>query len=157
MGTINYMTSDYITLGLRPFDLEDIQEGYDEKLSDDELFEIKSYLECEVMEDVKNELKNHSFTWWKVEIEPGYYEGFSVRIESYFDLWMYSSEKQEANKEVTEIKKLLEKLVNDFGLVSCLPWWCTTYHNKEESLKYIQDAVKEMRLNIKKVKNSRGC
>lgn len=47
--------------------------------------------------------------------------------------------------------------LNDFGLVSCLPWWCTTYHNKEESLKYIQDAAKEMRKDIAAVKNSRGC
>lgn len=59
--------------------------------------------------------------------------------------------------EVTEIKKLLCLLVDDFNLVSCCPFWCTAYHSPEESKQYIREAIKEMRKDIAAVKNSRGC
>ena len=145
MGTINYTTSKYITLGLKPYNIEDIRADYMEDYSDDILYEIKSDIEDDDRKEVEKELENHSFNWWKVEVIPGYYEGFSIRITDNFDLWLYASEKKEANKEVTEIKKLLCLLVDDFNLVSCCPFWCTTYHSPKESKQYIREAIKEMR------------
>jgi hypothetical protein len=129
VGTINYFTSDYITIGLNPDTL-----NYDE---------IEWIYDC-----IKEELNNYSFWYYKVTIEPGYYEGFSIRIESEYSYYDNYEEKQEVQKEITKIKNFLLDCVES-GLCAVSPGWCTTYHDYDESRRRINKAIKEMRNEVK--------
>lgn len=96
MGAINYFTSDYITLGVRPYDrfdmendvnfMEEVQRQIDEYGGTvDEV--INEYIEdcynCD-FENVKTELEKQSFYYFHITIKPGYYEGFTLDIENNF-------------------------------------------------------------------------
>lgn len=166
MGTVNYKTSKYITLGLKPlcsYDLErdeefmqEIQDQVDEYGGSIENA-ISDYIEeCteEAFYKAENSLDKYIFRFFDVFIEPGYYEGFSIQIDTvynYYDDW---NEKREALKEATQLKKfLLECLEN--GLVQCFPGWCTGYASPEKSRHAILEAVEEMKREIKAEKTFR--
>ena len=137
MGAINYFTSDYITIGynLNYVDYED--EFYNEVITD-------------YYEQVKSRLEQQYFYYFHVVLKPGYYEGFTIDIENNFP-WCFDNfrEKREAQKEITEIKKFLIECVNDFECCAVYPGWSTSYLNYTESLKRINEAVKEMRQEVK--------
>lgn len=124
MGTINYKTSNYITMATRP----------------------------ESIADYENDpaiLEKYSFYYFHIKIEPGYYEGFFVDIENNFSYFYDNAEqKREAYKETAEIKKFLEELAG-CGIVSVFPGWSTTYRNYTETMKDIKKAIAEMRAEIK--------
>lgn len=129
MGTINYFTSDYITIGVNPdkLDQNDIEWLYD----------------C-----IKKELNKYSFWYYHVTIEPGYYEGFSIRIENNFPVAFDNfEEKREAQKEITQLKDFLLNCIEG-GLCACFPGWCTGYLNYNDSRKKVSEATKEMRKEI---------
>ena len=108
MGTINYKTSDYITIGynLNYVDYED--EFYNDIIND-------------YYDQVKYTLEKQRFYYFNVELVPGYYEGFSIDIEfNYkycFDNWQ---DKRDAQKEITQLKKFLLECINDF---ECCDVW----------------------------------
>lgn len=131
MGSINYHTSDYITLGVDP--------------------DINDEIDCVVLwEEIENILDGIVLNNYKVSIEPGYYEGFSINIENYLPVCFYSwQEKKEAYEEVNFLAKCLLECI-DCGLVQCCPWWCTAYASKEYSYKGLLAAVKEMKEDVKK-------
>lgn len=145
MGAVNYFTSDYITLGY------DLSVDYNEEdfNSVDELEECCRYDMEDSYEEIKSILEKYSFYFYHVVIKPGYYEGFTVDIENNFSLCFDDyREKQEAQKEITEIKQFLLECAAA-GLVAVFPGWCTGYKNTPETIQLINEAVKEMRNEAK--------
>lgn len=157
MGAVNYFTSDYITMGLKPYDFEDCKKSYLEwaateapDLVDDECIDdiVNEYMaECynDDYENIKTELEKHCFIYYHVTIKPGYYCGFTLDIENNFGVayndW---TDRAEAQKEITEIKQFLIDCAG-LGLVACFPGWCTGYDDYNGTIKAINEAVKTMR------------
>jgi hypothetical protein len=136
MGAINYKTSDYITIGYNLNYVDYKDEFYSDYISD-------------YYDQVQYRLNQEDFKIFNVTIEPGYYEGFSIDIKLdylYFDDYI---EKQEAQKEVTQIKNFLLECINDFECTSVYPGWCTGYADYKKALKDLDDAIWEMRDAVK--------
>ena len=161
MGTINYRTSDYITLGIKPYSfiefekdedfMREMQAQADEfgGTVEEELYEyIAQCYEDDVM-NIESILDKYSFYYFHVTIEPGYYEGFTIDIENNFavayDTW---EDKREAQKEITQLKKMLIECAG-LGLVSCYPGWCSGYDDYKGTIEAINKAVKAMREEVK--------
>lgn len=96
MGAVNYFTSDYITLGVKPYESDDFEAdpGFVQEMEVNisltgETREeyIRNYIsECyqDDLINVETELENHDFYYYHVAIKPGYYEGFTIDIENNF-------------------------------------------------------------------------
>lgn len=137
MGTINYKTSDFITLG---YDLSsvDYEEEFYHDFIDDDFYQIEELL------------KQQYFYYYHITLEPGYYEGFTINIENNFPYCFNDySEKQEAQKEVTQIKNFLIYIVDNFNICAVRPGWGTAYLNYKETISKIKEAAKEMKNEIK--------
>lgn len=164
MGTINYFTSDYITLGIKPYEVEDYLNDPDFmtflmeecNVNTDNRDEVLEYIYDEIQRDydddyanVQYELENHIFTYFNVVLKPGYYEGFSIDIEHNFG-YCYEdySEKLEAQKEITEIKEFLMNCAG-YGMVACSPGWCTGYSDYKSTVKAIKAAIAAMRDEVR--------
>ena len=161
MGTINYMTSDYITMGIKP---ESYYDYTQDPVTMEEMKELAEEWNCTIDEaiyqtiadnieaDMDNtiyELDKHNFYYFHIAIKPGYYEGFSLDIENNFPIAFDNyREKAEAQKEITEIKSMLKELAGN-GLVACYPGWCMKYDDHKGTLKAIDEAIKEMRSEVK--------
>ena len=149
MGTINHKTSDYITMAIRPYDIDDFRN--EEELSDktdSELYDlIHEYYEDD-WANVESVLNKQSFYYFHVEIEAGYYEGFSVQIENNMAVCYDNyEEKKEALLEVKAIKSFLLEIA-DLGMRACYPGWHTTYDDRNETIKAIKKAAAEMRKEV---------
>lgn len=130
MGTINYFTSNYITLGARIEDGADYEDDY--------------YNAQEVIDSYK-------LYYYHVSIKPGYYEGFSVMIENNYPVaYDFYEDRAGANREITLIKKMLADLAG-VGLVSCSPGWCTGYEDYNGTMQEINAAIKAMRAEVKTI------
>lgn len=141
MGSINYGSSEYIFIGVN--------------LSNP-MYE--DFNEVETLYDVLSlELNKQSFSYFDVTLKPGYYEGFYLNIKSNFPAYFYNyQEKQDAQKEVTQLKKFLNLCV-DNGLVQYFPSWCTGYATMKDTRKAIDLAVEKMRDDIRASGTLRGC
>lgn len=163
MGAVNYFTSDYITMGLRPYDswefekdsefMEEMQAQVNEYggTTEDAIADyINECYSCDY-ENIEAELEKHNFRYYHIAIRPGYYEGFTLDIENNFpiafDCW---EDRQDASKEITEIKQFLVDCAG-LGLVQCLPGWVTGYNDYNGTIKAIKNAIKEMRDELKAV------
>lgn len=157
MGAVNYFTSDYITLGVKPYDyydfendnefMKEIKEEVNEYggTVENAIYDyINNLYECDY-EKIKTELENHYFTYYHLTIKPGYYEGFTIKIENNYPV---AFDGYEVQKEITEIKKILTACAG-MGLVKCSPGWRTGYANYSETITAINEAVKEMRTEAK--------
>ena len=95
MGTINYGTSEYITMGIRPAEAAEIladedfrdwfEENYHTRIEDaeSEAYEAAADLAHEYDRDdyynTKRALEDfENLTYYHITAEPGYYAGFSV-------------------------------------------------------------------------------
>lgn len=137
MGSINYKTSDYITIG---YDCNNID--YDDIFYHDII--------TDYYKQVKQTLNEQNFYYFHIELIPGYYEGFSINIEFNFNLCFDDySDKKEAQKEITRIKTFLKTCINYFECCVVYPGWCTTYLNYKESLQKLNEAIKEIRQAVK--------
>lgn len=157
MGTVNYKTSDYITLGIEPLSVYDLERDPDFM---DEITEcaaewnmdIDEAIYCYIRDteeddqaNIESELNKHKFYFYHIKIEPGYYEGFSLDIENNFPIAFNDwQEKREAQKEITEIKQFLLTCV-DLGLCEVWPGWCTSYKDRPTTIQAVNEAIKEMR------------
>ena len=95
MGAINYGTSDYITMGMQPLQVQELENNFD--FAD-------SYME-DIYGAAENELDKYDFYYYNVTLKSGYYEGFYLNIENNFDLYYDNWEdKKEALKEITQLK-----------------------------------------------------
>lgn len=161
MGTINYKTSNYITMGTRPESVIDYESNAAIMEEIKEIAEENGTTPAEEIEraialneeaDHENAaaiLEKYNFYYFHVAIIPGYYESFYIDIENNFSYFYDNAEeKREAYKETAEIKKFLIDLAG-CGLVSVFPAWCTTYRDYKQTLKDIKKAVAEMRAEIK--------
>ena len=164
MGTINYLTSDYITMAIKPynysdFDEDEIREYYciDNDVEDAEM-DVQAYIYDLIRgyyeEDLANAedvLRRYHFDYYDVRIEYGYYEGFSLKIENNYgycyDCW---EDRRYANKEITKLKQMLIELAN-FGMVACYPFWIMEYEDYKGTLECIDEAIKEMRAEVKRI------
>ena len=134
MGAINYYTSDYITIGYNCNNID----------YEDDFWDIDITVSYEM---VKNLLDKYRFYYYRVEIRPGYYEGFSIDIENNFG-YCYNDylDKRDAQKEITQIKNFLRECITEYGLTVVYPGWCTSYLTESESLKELDEAIKDMRI-----------
>lgn len=192
MGTINYGTSDYITIGLEPYDFDSytthngeefycpccgeyVTVEYDTARCDncgwsafdsdlDELMgEGKTDYQAR-QDDMEADRENverirakYDFFHYRVEVKPGYYEGFYIDIEEMFGCEFDNSEaKRETQKEITQIKLFLLECV-EAGCVQCFPGWCTGYASRERTLEGIKEAVKAMREEVRKTPTWYTC
>lgn len=144
MGAINYKTSEYITIGFKPYNYED----YEDENGNTDYDAMNIDYECDV-DNVETVLEKYDFAFFHVAIEPGYYEGFIIDIESnnslYYDCWQ---DKRAALKEVTRLKTFLLECV-DLGLCQVFPGWCMGYATRDESIKGIKQAMKDLKETIK--------
>lgn len=163
MGTINYSTSDYITMAVKPYNVEDFKQDHDfmqlaQEQADECGESLDDYLNDELqrcydadIRNIQSILDNYDFYYYHITIKPGYYEGFSLDIENNFGVaYNKWQDKQEAQKEITQIKKCLSECAGN-GLVKCCPHWCTTYYNYGETCKAINEVIKEMREEVKHI------
>lgn len=139
MGAINYKTSDYITIG---YNLNDVEQY------DDDYF----YFEQEDFEIAQEILKDYNFYNFYVKLNAGYYAGFYIDIECNFN-WCFDGwqDKQEAQKEITQLKAFLKEIIESCNCCVVAPGWCTTYYNYKESLNKLNQAIKEMRQHVKSI------
>lgn len=133
MGTINYGSSDYINVG----------------------WDLRNYpdltgLDYEgITAAIEDMIYNSDLNFFTIDIKPGYYDGFYLNIEFTYPSVFYDySEKREALKEVTRVKRLLYAL-SRMGVVQYSPGWCMGYYTASETRANINKAVKEMRQDIR--------
>lgn len=159
MGTINYKTSDYITMGARiqnysdfendSYFLEEMKEEIDRCGLENVIYsEIEENYNCD-RKNVETYLNQHNFNFYHVTIEPGYYEGFSINIENNFSIaYNNREEKRQAQKEITELKQFLLDCAG-VGIAVVYPGWCTKELSYNDSVKAIKASIKEMREELK--------
>lgn len=163
MGSINYHTSEYITLAVKPLEIEEV-------LQDPYFFEwadsiVRSWTGSATLEalavdriyndyqDIYNTAKNiigdYDFERYELHTLPGYEEGYSIDVEcclpGHFDTYQH---KKEAQKEVTQVKECLIRLVKECGFRECFPSWSTSYSDEKDTIKGINEAIKLMRKEI---------
>lgn len=160
MGAVNYFTSDYITMGLRPYDSWEFEKDsefmremqvqvneYGGTIEDAITQYISDCYDCDY-ENIKTELDKHNFHYYRITIKPGYYEGFTLDIKNNYPVALDGWEdRRDANKEITEIKQFLIDCAG-LGLVACFPGWCPGYRDYKGTLDAIGEAVKEMRKEV---------
>lgn len=140
MGTINFGTSDFITLCREPFD---------PYIYEDEGYTYDYEYEWETCEEILNKYYLNGYSI-KVALKTGYYESFYLEIKD--DGWNYydfAQERKWALDEVRELEKCLNELVDEGGMVACCPGWCTTYADYKATKKAIREACKAIRQRIK--------
>lgn len=150
MGSINYRTGQFLTIGSPIFSESDF--------TPDELLEMEAdgWTPAEVIEsyyqDISDEaariIDRFSFDHFKINIIPGYYDGFTVDISDYFDFYYEPDEKPDVMSEAADIVKMLYELA-DAGLVACSPGWVTGYSDYEQTRAKISDAADNIRDYIK--------
>ena len=138
MGTINYKTSDFITLGYNCNNID-----YEDNFYNDD---IQYYFD----EIAQKLAKEYYFYYFHVSVEPGYYDGFYIDIEHNLS-YCYDNynEKRAALKEITKLRKFLYECASDFECVAVSPGWCTSYSDYKTTLQKIDEAIKEMRETVK--------
>ena len=120
MGTINYGSSNYITLGAplqRMYDFENDAGFMEEARAECERrgISVNDYILEEMQinyeadeDNARYIMDKYSFWYYDIRIKYGYYEGFWIDIENNFgiayDCW---EDKREAQKEITQIRKML--------------------------------------------------
>ena len=169
MGTINYKTSDYITLAICPYEREDFKRDkeymncvYDylqylpeDEINDDEINRvidnnISEYYDDDY-ENAKSEIEKHYFRFYHVSLEYGYYEGVQLTIENNFPV-CYDDyiDKKEVQKEITELCNMLHEIAG-YGFVACFPGWSTGYKDYNGTLEEIKKAKEEMRKEARQI------
>jgi len=98
---------------------------------------------------INNDLNLH---FYQVKTVGGYYSGFWIDIEN--DWLCIDSYKDRAiiQKEITQIKKFLIKCVMEYGMRVHYPGWVVGWEDViENSIKKINEAIKEERQEVKKL------
>lgn len=145
MGAINYGTSKYITIGLKPYDYDDYMTETEE--IDYELMQMDYDTDRENIEYI---IDKYNFNFFNVSIEYGYYEGFYLDINTDFDFYNWE-DKADALKEATQLKNMLIECCG-CGLCAVHTGWCTGYENYKDSIDSVKAAISEIKDDIKKTK-----
>lgn len=155
MGAINYNNNKLFNLGLNVFDYEkqceiQLKEMIEEGIIEFNNVEIDEFnYECisVLYEDCEYILNKYDFNYYNIKLESGYYEGFYLSIDFNYNYFNDFIEKQQAQKELTQVKKCFLELIN-CGLVSYHAWWCSSYYSKEETISMLNEFVKTERKRI---------
>ena len=125
MGTINYGTSEFVTVGAP--DYNGNAEAYN------------------TLEDWVNEkLSQYSFKYYDLNIEYGYYEGFYIDIRKNDSFYFLDAD--DAKKTAPIIRNEIDSVINalkelcELGCCVVHPGWNTAYLNLEDSIKEIESA-----------------
>lgn len=159
MGTINYKTSDYITLGIKPYDREDfindpecmeaaIRESIESDISIRHYIDdlIGSYYEAD-KENAECFISKYDFRYFSLSVEPGYYEGLYVDLSEEFPLFIDDEdERKEILQEIETLKSVLIDIAG-CGFVACFPGWSTGYSDYNGTLKEIETACNYLKEN----------
>lgn len=148
MSAVNYGTSDYITIGLKPYDYDNYK-FYSDTDGDyrTDFDALNADYEMDY-DNIKSILDKYDFSYFHVVLKNGYYEGFYIDIENNHGICYDSyDEKREALKELTQIKRFLIECVNN-GLCQVFPGWCTSYNSRIDSIKGIKAAIKSAKEEI---------
>lgn len=88
---------------------------------------------------------DYNGTWFKVNVEPGYYEGAWIAIEWDEDILFYNGpwSLEEVRSEITCLNTMLQLLVN-VGCVEYWPGWCMRYSTAAETRKAIITNVERL-------------
>lgn len=176
MGAIEVLSRNIITLGLdidNSISEEELREWATEHFEINEYlsewYTLEGYIKLRAQQEydeMSYDVENDYFKWCnnsieqlkmftdlvEVRIVPGYYSGFSVEVNlcnwNYFDDY---NEKAIAIDDVKDVQKLLDKLVDNYGLSVVSPGWCSTWSNYEETKKAIKKAMAELRRKIKAI------
>lgn len=152
MGTVNYQTSDYITLASAPLYSEDYSEYAEEQAEETgksveaiigslmSLGEEDSWIAAK--EAAEKTTRNE---FWKLDAVPGYYEGSQVVIHNELPESITDEERQTALTEVDGLKVLLVGLVENASFLETAPGWCPKWSARAETLESIDRAAEEMR------------
>lgn len=138
MGAINYGTSDIITLGVKPYDLDDLND-LDDLTRDERAAYIADDYAAAIIAD-------YSFDFFRVAPAWGYYEGVYIALSDNFYAASYA-DKRDALKEATRLKRLLLDLAS-VGFVRCAPGWCTGYSDHKSTVMAIRSAIQELKQRI---------
>ena len=158
MGTINYGTSEIITIGQLMFN--------GSGLSEEEWEEERTFYMDEtedLMLDIQKLINDHDFEFYKIVPEHGYYEGMYINIKlntccyyggpnrnyKEYNYVESSEERKNILKELTQIKNMLLECVNYHNLNVIYPGWCTTELNYEDSIKEINKRIAEEKKKIR--------
>lgn len=136
MGAINYGTSDVITLAVKPYDPDDLDD-----LAPDER---AAYIADDYAADYDNAaaiIDNYSFDFFPVA--PA---GVYIALSDNFYAASYA-DKRDALKEATRLKRLLLDLAG-VGFVRCTPGWCTGYSDHKGTVAAIRSAIRELKQRI---------
>ena len=137
MGTINYGTSKFITIGLNPDNFEDYVD------EDGKVYEGSRY---ELMDDVRQWIENlfeesgvKDNSAYAVKIESGYYEGFYINITDEYLYFDDEEDREEARQELENVFSFLNGAV-DKGLCVVHPSWATSYLDYMQSKEELEEA-----------------
>lgn len=156
MGTVNYCASDYITLAVEPYDVDNFlnDPAFRAEYPDadrDFVYDVINDYYGDDEANVETILRRLPMNYYHVIIKWGYYEGFSIDIENNFGLCYDSYEdKREAQKEITQLKKALVEMAG-CGLKVCSPGWCTSYGDYNATIRAINRAVRDMREEVRTI------
>ena len=136
MGAINYRNNkDFLSIG---FDLK----NYDSDLCD------ANYFCCDCYDAIFEELKRQYFYYYNVKITSGYYDGFYFDIYFNFVYLDNYKEKRQAQKELTQLKKLLLWAIKNCGCVNYSAGWVSSYESPENTMKLLKKCIREERKKI---------
>lgn len=142
----NYILSDYITLAFS-LKLSAICDAIDDEKEREDVQNMTIELAIKEAQSILNSFKLGDF--FDLYVKRGYHKGFTICIENLLpSLFKNYEQKQEAQREITLIKKCLIKLVKECGLLEYYPYWRMGYATKEETLQDIIEAIKVMRKEV---------
>ena len=155
MGTINYGTSDYITLGIKPYNVDDFMEEtraeYGQAIDDEYIWQIIQDYYNDDRINAESIIEKYDFHYYHVAIKSGYYEGLYLDIENNYPIaYNDYTDKPEAQKELTQLKHCLIELAG-IGFCEVYPGWCTTYKDYTTTIKSIISTIKSMRYEVRSI------
>lgn len=131
MGTINYGTSDIITLGIRPYDYDD----YTDSTGDINYDAMQSDYDTDI-DNMVHIISRYDYNAIDVAIAPGYYEGYYINIVNNLD----DASPEDAITDVNNLQHMLTDLAG-IGLCKIIPGWCTAYYNYNDTIASIQSVI----------------
>lgn len=164
MGTINYGTSDYITLGIKPYDIDDfynddcfVREAraevaeYGGTVDDDYIYQLINDYYDDDRTNAECIINKYNLHYYHIAIKPGYYEGLYLDIENNYSVaYDDYTDRREAQKELTQLKQCLIELAG-CGYCEVWPGWCTHYMDYATTVKTIEKVIKAMRAEVKTI------
>lgn len=161
MGTWNYKTSDVVTVAYYDInytpsieEVEGTMVDYecDDKTAEDICVDQHEFTIRDDFERVES-IMSKTYIFYDVKVVDGYYEGFQIVIERIYEGLSWK-ERQEMQKELTQIKRDLITVIENDMMRVCYPGYCIGWEDTiQGSIKALNEAIKEERKVINGLKN----